>query len=51
MITWYEILYAVNLISKRLQYNNMLINVSIQEVKVLIFFNFLNKRKLDSMMR
>ncbi|GJU34207.1 putative reverse transcriptase domain-containing protein [Tanacetum coccineum] len=38
MVIWFEILYAVNLVSKKLQSNDMLIDIAIKEVKRLISF-------------
>ena len=38
IVVWYEILYAVNLVSKHLQSKNMLIDVAIEQVKELISF-------------
>ncbi|KAI3684617.1 hypothetical protein L6452_33841 [Arctium lappa] len=38
IVVWYEILYAVNLVSKQLQSKNMLIDVAIEQVKGLISF-------------
>jgi hypothetical protein len=40
IIIWYDILYAVNLVSKELQSKDMLIDVAIEKVQALIsFFN------------
>ncbi|GJR16516.1 zinc finger MYM-type protein 1 [Tanacetum coccineum] len=38
IVIWFEILYAVNLVSKKLQSNDMLIDIAIKEVKGLISF-------------
>ncbi|GJV94111.1 zinc finger MYM-type protein 1 [Tanacetum coccineum] len=38
IVIWFEILYAVNLVNKKLQYNDMLIDIAIKEVKGLISF-------------
>ncbi|XP_024994016.1 uncharacterized protein LOC112527546 [Cynara cardunculus var. scolymus] len=50
MVVWYEILYAVNLISKHLQSENMLIDVAIDKVKGLIsyFKGYRKRRFLDA---
>ena len=38
IVIWSEVLYVVNLVSKNLQAKNMLIDVAIEKVKGLIFF-------------
>ncbi|PWA52825.1 zinc finger MYM-type protein 1 [Artemisia annua] len=38
IVLWFEILYAVNLVSKKLQSSDMLIDIAIKEVKGLISF-------------
>ena len=38
IVIWYEILYAINLVSKQLQEKDMLIDVAIEKVKGLISF-------------
>ena len=38
IVIWFEILYAVNLVSKKLQSSDMLIDIAIKEVKGLISF-------------
>ncbi|GJX72580.1 zinc finger MYM-type protein 1 [Tanacetum coccineum] len=38
IVIWFEILYAVNLVSKKLQSNDMLIDIAIKEIKGLISF-------------
>ncbi|GJY81427.1 zinc finger MYM-type protein 1 [Tanacetum coccineum] len=38
IVIWFEILYAVTLVSKKLQSNDMLIDIAIKEVKGLISF-------------
>lgn len=38
IVIWYEVLYAVNLVSKHLQAKDMLIDVAIEKVQGLIFF-------------
>ena len=38
IVIWYEVLYAVNLVSKQLQSKDMLIDVAIEKVQGLIFF-------------
>jgi uncharacterized membrane protein len=38
IVIWYEILYAINLVSKHLQAKNMLIDVAIEKVQGLISF-------------
>jgi len=38
IVLWYEILYAINLVSKQLQEKDMLIDVAIEKVKGLISF-------------
>lgn len=38
VVIWYEVLYAVNLVSKQMQAKDMLIDVAIQKVKGLISF-------------
>jgi len=38
IVIWYEVLYAVNLVSKHLQAKDMLIDVAIEKVKGLISF-------------
>ncbi|GKA70525.1 zinc finger MYM-type protein 1 [Tanacetum coccineum] len=38
IVIWLEILYAVNLVNKKLQSNDMLIDIAIKEVKGLISF-------------
>ncbi|GJT44664.1 zinc finger MYM-type protein 1 [Tanacetum coccineum] len=38
IVIWFEILYAVNLVNKKLQSNDMLIDIAIKEVKGLISF-------------
>ncbi|CAH9101970.1 unnamed protein product, partial [Cuscuta europaea] len=38
IVIWYEIIYHVNLVSKTLQSESMLIDVAIQEIKSLITF-------------
>ncbi|GJW10891.1 zinc finger MYM-type protein 1-like protein [Tanacetum coccineum] len=38
VLTWFDILHRVNLVSKMLQYNDMLINVAMTEVQDLISF-------------
>ena len=38
IVIWYEVLYAVNLVSKHLQAKDMLINVAIEKVQGLICF-------------
>ncbi|CAH9068604.1 unnamed protein product [Cuscuta epithymum] len=38
LVIWYEIIYHVNLVSKSLQSESMLIDVAIQEIKKLIIF-------------
>ena len=45
MIIWYEILFAVNLVSKSLQSKDMLIDIAIDQVKELISF-FENYREI-----
>ncbi|GJY29392.1 zinc finger MYM-type protein 1 [Tanacetum coccineum] len=38
IVIWFEILYEVNLVSKKLQSNDMLIVIAIKEVKGFIYF-------------
>ena len=38
IVIWYDILYAVNLVSKHLQAKDMLIDIAIEKVEGLIFF-------------
>ena len=38
IVIWYEVLYAVNLVSKNLQTKDMLIDAAIEKVKGLIYF-------------
>jgi len=38
IVIWYEVLYAVNLVSKHLQAKDMLIDVAIEKVEGLISF-------------
>ena len=38
IVIWYEVLYAVNLVSKHLQAKDMLIDIAIEKVEGLIFF-------------
>ncbi|GKF06598.1 zinc finger MYM-type protein 1 [Tanacetum coccineum] len=38
IVIWFQILYAVNLVNKKLQSNDMLIDIAIKEVKGLISF-------------
>jgi len=38
IVIWYEVLYAVNLVSKHLQAKDMLIDVAIEKVQGLISF-------------
>ena len=38
IVIWYEVLFAVNLVSKNLQAKDMLIDVAIEKVKGLISF-------------
>nr|GEZ20754.1 hypothetical protein [Tanacetum cinerariifolium] len=38
IVIWFEILYAVNLVSKKLQSNDMIMDIAIKEVKGLISF-------------
>jgi len=38
IVIWYEVLYAVNLVSKHLQARDMLIDVAIEKVQGLISF-------------
>jgi hypothetical protein len=45
IVIWYEVLYAVNLVSKHLQVKNMLIDVAIEKVQGLISF-FKEYRKI-----
>ena len=47
IVIWYEILYAVNLVSKHLQAKDMLIDIAIEKVEGLISF-LKNYRKLVS---
>ena len=47
IVIWYEVLYAVNLVSKHLQAKDMLIDIAIEKVEGLISF-FKNYRKLVS---
>jgi hypothetical protein len=38
IVIWYEILYAINLVSKQLQEKDMLIDIAIEKVKGLLSF-------------
>jgi hypothetical protein len=38
VVIWYEVVYAVNLVSKQMQAKDMLIDVAIEKVQVLISF-------------
>ena len=38
IVIWYEVLYAVNLVSKHLQAKDMLIDVAIEKVQGLLSF-------------
>jgi hypothetical protein len=38
IVIWYEVLYAVNLVSKHLQAKDMLIDVAIEKVQGLIYY-------------
>ena len=44
IVIWYEVLYAVNLVSKHLQAKDMLIDIAIEKVEGLISF-FKNYRE------
>jgi hypothetical protein len=39
IVIWYEILYAINLVSKKLQEKDMLIDIAIEKVKVMLSFS------------
>jgi uncharacterized membrane protein len=38
IVIWYEILYAINLVSKQLQEKDILIDITIEKVKGLLSF-------------
>jgi uncharacterized membrane protein len=39
IVIWYEILYAINLVSKQLQEKDILIDIAIEKVKGLLSFS------------
>ena len=47
MTIWYDILFAVNSVSKNLQSKDMHIDVAIDQLKGLMSFFFLNIEKMD----
>ena len=49
IVIWYEVLYAINLVSEQLQAQDMLIDVAIEKVQGLIsFFKIKRYKETDS---